>query len=237
MAGKDTNTTVNVDRSCETTSIGIPWLQYAHYRSGFKKRWPTIWHLPIVTNPFAMLANYIKQPEAVLDVGATDRVWEPAIRNLWPGACYRSLDLDRTNRHDYYSFDAVDMRFDLVLCFEVLEHLPPRELLEMIQRCISACKPGHFLAFSVPNLLADSYWMDFTHQTALSFWDLPTLMNYCGLEIVEAARWCTGSARKQFIHRHLFGLLHRALNKDYCQSILVLGKKTCVEQAHSNAKS
>jgi SAM-dependent methyltransferase len=226
MVNGNDNPKVQQDRTTETTPAGISWVQYAHCRKQFKRRWPCVWSLGTVMSPFdIVLSNGIK-PGSILDIGATERVWESKIKALWPNVCYRSLDIDRTNKHDYYSFEDIDMKFDLIICFEVLEHIRPSELVNIIQQCISACKPGQYLLFSVPNLLSDSYWMDFTHQTALSFWDLPTLMSYCGLEVIDGARWFMGSMRKKVIHQYLFYVLHRILNKDFCQSVLMMGRKS-----------
>ncbi len=107
----------------------------------------------------------------------------------------------------------------------MLEHLKPNECQQMIRDCVNVSKPGKFVLFSIPNLLSDSYWMDFTHQTALSFWDLPTLMSFGGLEIVKGARWFRGTTKRRLLHKYLFYPLHRVINKDFSQSILMLGRK------------
>lgn len=213
------------DRSDETTSIGIPWSQYSIARKKFKQRWPSIWHLDIITNPFNEISKLSKTPVEILDVGATEKVWKLRIETKWPEIQYYSLDVDRTTEHDFYDFSEVNTNFDLVICFEVLEHLKPLDCVEMIKKCTAVCKNGQYVVFSVPNLLADTYWLDFTHQTALSFWDLPTLMNLCDLELVTGARWYNGSAKKLLLNRYLLYLLFKSINKDFCHSILMIGRK------------
>jgi SAM-dependent methyltransferase len=210
------------DMSRQSTPAQISWTDYSKSRKIFKKKWPSIWRLPIVTDPFRLISNH---PKSVLDVGATERLWESVIKERWPGTDYRSFDIDRSSIHDYYDFKDINRQFDCVICFEVLEHLAASELIPMIQRCISVCGQGGHLFFSVPNLLSDSFWQDFTHQTALSFWDLPALMHYCGLEILSGARWHRATLKRRLIRRYFLYPLFRAINKDFCQSVLMVGRK------------
>ena len=111
------------DRSHETTPAGIPWSEFGRLRGRFTDRWPTVFHLPLVHDHFALARQHAGPVRSLLDVGATERVHEPNARAAWPDIDYRSLDLDRTNRHDYHDFDEVDRQFDLLTLLEVLEQL------------------------------------------------------------------------------------------------------------------
>ena len=213
------------DRTSETTAAGISWLQYARHRSAFGSRWPSIWHMKIITSFFDDAVAHVGRIASVLDVGATDRVWESEIRRLWPEVDYRSLDIDHTNAHDYYSFDEVDRQFDLVTCFEVLEHVEPKICLEILKDCVDACRPaGHVLA-SVPNVFTPGVHLEFTHQTAFNQLDLVGLLSWMGLEVIDASRAFFGSQRRRFTHQYLLALLHRAMNVDFCRSVVALARK------------
>lgn len=213
------------DRSAETTSAGISWLQFHRARVAVRKRWPNLFKLPIDESPFGGLVRAGAMPASVLDVGATDRVWERPIGLQWPGVQYRSFDIDRTNKHDYHSFDDVQEKFEAVVCFEVLEHVPPTTALEIVRQCVSCLAPGGWMVITVPNVYTPGVQHEFTHQTAYALMDIGGLMNWSGLEVVDASRICLAGSRFRFVHQRLLGAFHRALKVDFCQSIAIVGRK------------
>ena len=213
------------NRSSETSAAGIPWSQFAGHRAIYRRRWPTIWHLPARRSLFAMAKRRGVPAASVLDVGATHRVWENEVRRNWPRADYRSLDLDRSNPHDYYAFEEVDRQFDLVLCFEVLEHLEPADAVSLVQQCRDVCRPGGHLLFSVPNVLTPGVQLEFTHKTAFLYYDLPGLLAWSGLEIVDGCRVTLSGLRTVLLHKYFVHALHRLLRVDYCQMISMLARR------------
>jgi len=213
------------DRSEETTTAGIPWLQFHRHRVEIRKRWPTLWDLETVRDFFANAVSRQIVAECVLDVGATDRVWESTVNRHWSGAEYRSLDIDRTNRHDYYDFREIDREFDLVMCLEVLEHVPPKTGLEIVQNCADACRAGGYVICSVPNVTMPRCQSEFTHVTAINHHDLGAILEWSGLEVLALSRVFLGSTRRYLTHRYPLALLHRALGIDFCPSVVALARK------------
>jgi SAM-dependent methyltransferase len=210
------------DRTSETTAAGISWVQFHAKRRSVRDRYPSIWRLPVISDPFTWIASQTPSVRSALDVGATSRVWEPSIRATWKDVDYRSLDIDRTLPQDYYAFDDVHGEVDLVLIFEVLEHVSPSESLSILEDCKRICRPGGYVAVSVPNILTPGAQLEFTHQTSFSMHDVGALLEWCGLEVVDIVRaWPHG---RRIAHRLLWPL-HRGLQVDYCHSILALARK------------
>lgn len=218
--------TTSTDRTGETTSAGISWLQFHRHRQAVRDRWPSLWDLPVVRSFFALAKAANLEPANVLDVGATDRVWEQPARDLWPGIDYRSLDIDRTNAHDYYDFSEVERPFELVMCFEVLEHVPASVGLQILSDCVRVCAPGGHVLVSVPNVAMPTHQLEFTHATAIGYRDLGALVTWSGLELRTMGRAFLGSSSRLMRHRYLLGSLHRALQLDYCASVVALGRKS-----------
>ena len=214
-----------VDRSNETTLAGVSWLQFARKRVSASARWSSIWQLRALRGMHDVVSLNGAPVQSVLDVGATDRVHEPFVRQRWPGVDYKSFDIDRTNHHDYHDFADIDRQFDLVTILEVLEHVPPKVAVELMAQCAKACRPGGHVLVSVPNVFTPGTQLQWTHVSALDHLDILGLLAWSGLEVVDAARVYLASGRHRFVHQYLLHPLHRLLGVDYAQSVVALGRK------------
>jgi len=199
-----------------------------------RERWASHWDLRVETDHFApleRLAVASRNPDpgvpgvkSVLDVGATDRRHRGAVTQRWPEAEYRSLDVDRTLPHDYHDFRELDRRFDLVMCVEVLEHLPATEVVALLGECVAACRPGGHVYLSVPNCIVPYYQFEFTHQSTFTHQDLGALCRLAGLEVLDMTRSTRGVRRHVRIHR-LLAPWHRLMRTDHCGSITCLARR------------
>jgi SAM-dependent methyltransferase len=74
--------------------------------------------------------------------------------------------------------------YDLIVLFDVLEHIPREETLEMLSTIYNALKPGGVFTVRVPNmasLLADySMHLDFTHQVGFTEFSLIQVLDQVG---------------------------------------------------------
>lgn len=220
-----TDRPTRADRSHETTAAGISWLAFARCRAPFQVRWPSVFDLRLCADHYEPAVGRAIPVRSLLDVGATDRLHESKVRAQWPGVDYRSLDIDRTNAHDYHDFADVEAQFDLVTLLEVVEHVPPDVAVELLAQCFRVCRPGGYVLASVPNVYTPGIQLEWTHLAALHYMDIAGLVAWSGFEVVDLARVYSAGWRQRFVHSRLLHLLHRALAVDYAQSIVVLGQK------------
>lgn len=213
------------DRSNETTAAGVPWVAFSRCREQYRPTWPSVFRMRLVLDHYDLVTRPRLPVRSLLDVGATDRVHEAKARAAWPGLDYRSLDIDRTNRHDYHDFADVDRTFDLVTLLEVLEHVPQKDCIHLVKDCFRACRSGGHLLASVPNIYTPGAQEEMTHVTALHYLDLAGVLAWVGFEVVDAARVYFASRRRRLVHTKLLHPLHRLMGVDYAQSIVVLGRK------------
>ena len=59
---------------------------------------------------------------------------EEKILKKYEGVIYKSMDIDRSVPHDYYSLDEIDEQFDLIILFDVIEHLELEQGVELLSR-------------------------------------------------------------------------------------------------------
>ena len=99
------------------------WGEQFQWREKVHQGFPELWDLKIVRKRLPFVLKYLKDGERVLEIGAFDRSLEGRLKQFRPRILYKSLDIDPTYRHDYTSLEQVDEKFDLVLLFELIEHL------------------------------------------------------------------------------------------------------------------
>jgi len=137
------------------------------------------------------------------------------------------MDIDRTNRHDFYSLDDVNEQFDVVLLFDVIEHLELDEGVQLLQQIRDVLLPEGLLMISVPNVFNPSrFWMDATHKTAYSYEELGGILLSQRFSVREIYRTFHASVPKYLLRRTLLYPLHRALNVDFAKSVLIVAERT-----------
>jgi hypothetical protein len=163
----------------------------------------------------------------ILDIGASDRRMEGRVKDVYPDILYKSMDIDRRTPHDYYTLDDIDEQFDLIILFEVIEHLELEEGVTMLSRLKELLVDGGRLSISTPNIFNPSrFWFDATHKVAYSYEELGGILLGQGFEVLEIYRTFNASIPKYFLRLTLFYPLHRILNVDFAKSIVFLAQKS-----------
>ena len=105
-----------------TSKCGINWSEIKLKREEVKKKYPSVFKVPLVYGTKKKLICEILQGEGghVLDVGGGDRFAEELCQK---GSVYKSMDVDRSRFHDYYTLNDIRENFDLVLLLDIIEHL------------------------------------------------------------------------------------------------------------------
>ena len=109
----------------------IPWSALATEREKVRRRWPAVFDLPVVRRRFPFLAGHLKDGARLLEVGAAERPFDDRLKASFPKLVHRTLDIDPAGGHDFHSLDEITAgkeTFDLVVAWEVIEHLPLEEI-------------------------------------------------------------------------------------------------------------
>lgn len=204
----------------------IDWSNLINYRDQIHERYPRIWDLKLIKRPSWLLKRHLRQGMRILDVGASDRRMEKRVKGVYPDILYKSMDIDRSVPHDYYSLDEIDEQFDLIILFEVIEHLELEQGVEMLSKLYGMLVDGGTLIISTPNVYHPNEFMQtVTHRTAYSYDELGGIVFSQGFEVLEIYRTFHASLLKYFFRLTLFYPLHRILNVDFAKSIVVLAGK------------
>lgn len=202
----------------------MSWQALARAREEVRTRWPDVFALPVVRGRFPFLASFVKPEGSLLDVGAAERPFDARLKASFPDLRHRTLDPDPEGRHDFRSLEEVQETFDLVVAWEVVEHLPMETIPGWLEGLRRVTAPGGRLVLSTPNVFRPGqYWKDATHRTPLVYTDLGALLILAGFEVVSMHRTYHGSwLQYAIVRRSPPGLLFRLWNLDFAQSIVAV---------------
>ncbi len=204
----------------------IDWSKLINYRDQIHTRYPKIWDLKLIKRPSWLLKKLLRPGMRILDVGASDKRMQKRVLDVYSDIRYKSMDVDRTVLHDYYSLDTIGEQFDLIILFEVIEHLELEKGLAMLDQLRKLLVKGGSLIISTPNVYHPSEFMQtVTHKTAFSYEELGGIMLSQGFEVLGIYRCFNASVVKYLLRLTIFYPLHRILNVDFAKSIVVLAER------------
>lgn len=203
----------------------IDWSAIKRGRDSTKGMFPRVLKVPIIEDARRKACDLLPGGGALLDVGAHDRNLEAFMRQAGMQAVYRSYDPDRTLPHDYHSLDEIRETFDVIVVFEVIEHLSVAEVIDLAARLRGLLKEGGSLLISTPNVFHPTiFWRDCTHRTGFRYNEVVGIlqsMGYGGFEVYRVARMSLKDRITIFFYKPLIKLL----NMDFAGRILVVARK------------
>ncbi len=202
------------------------WSRLFEQRDRVHEKYPDIWNLQILRKRVPLMVRTIRDGEKILDIGASSRALEKRLRQHFPGMAYKSMDIDRERFHDFYSLDAIDESFDVILLFEVIEHLDLEEGMSLLEKIYGFLNPGGRLILTTPNIFNPSrYWRDATHRVAYCYDELGGLLLAHHFRIQAMYRTYNDAFLRYFFRVYVMSRLHRYLGIDFAKSILIVAEK------------
>lgn len=205
---------------------GVSWSKLFEYRVKMHERYPDIWDLKLVRKRLSFILKHIRDGDKVLEIGAFTRGLEMGIKKHLPHILYKSMDIDREGTHDYYSLDEIEEMFDVVLLFEVIEHLDLDKGIAMIERLHTLLTPGGRLILSTPNTFKPGqFWRDATHRVAYCYDELGGLLLSRNFKIKGMYRNYNDAFLRYIFRVYVVSPLHRLMGIDFARSIFIVAEK------------
>jgi 2-polyprenyl-3-methyl-5-hydroxy-6-metoxy-1,4-benzoquinol methylase len=202
------------------------WRAFYQQRQTVRRRYRTVFHLPIRKRPTEIIFANLRTGIRVLDVGASTRSLGEKMKERVPSLTYKTMDIDRTQQHDYYSLSEIRETFDLITLIEVIEHLPFENGLNMLRELTGLLNPGGKIIVTTPNLHHPSrYWCDCDHRTPYEYQNLGAVLLEAGFDLDGLYRTYNDQFLRRFIRRYLTSHLHRYLDLDFADTIVAVGVK------------
>jgi len=221
-------TPVAVDTRSRRTPPGgeveISWSDlYAHRRAAAARFGKSVFRLPLVKRVREVLLSNVRDGDQVLEVGAGQRLMRKVLVARYPRTVYESLDIDPRGEHDYRRLDEIREPYDVVMAFEVVEHLELQAIPRWLGQLRSILRPGGKLLLSTPNTYyPPAYLRDATHRTALCYDELAGMAEAAGLHVERVVRVYHDPIHRMLLRRYLFGWLFRLIGIDFARQIVVV---------------
>lgn len=203
----------------------VSWSELTRWRSECHGRFGTIHDLRVVElGP--VMQELVGDSRKVLDVGAgVDQPFhETASRG---GARYFTMDTDPLGDFDFERPSDVpdDLRFDLAVANQVLEHLLISEAVGLVRGIADVLAPGGRFAATVPNASHPiRQWGDATHVTAWPVFDLYGLFRLAGFEVDILARYGKRKQSSNPFRRLIVSIVAEEFRMDWEDSILIVAR-------------
>jgi hypothetical protein len=207
-------------------NVQSEWSSLFSHRDRIHKRFPEVWDIPLVKKRSHLLRGLLREGINLLDVGAGMKGMKAEIENLGFKLTYKSMDIDSSNIHDYYDISTIQEKFDVILMFEVIEHMSLQAGLDLLKRLHAITNDKGIIILSTPNIFNPARYMrDATHQTFYAYDELCGLLNIAGFEIQDVYRSYNDAFHRYLVKVCLLGWLFRFLGIDYAYSIFAVGEK------------
>jgi 2-polyprenyl-3-methyl-5-hydroxy-6-metoxy-1,4-benzoquinol methylase len=202
------------------------WSNFYAFRREIRKRYPSVYSLKIKKKIFNIISEEIGENYRILDVGASGKILREKILQQFPSAIYKSMDIDTCGQHDYYSLDAISESFDLIILSEVIEHIEFNNGLILLRRLWDLLNDSGRIIVSTPNLHhPNRYWQDPDHKTPYHYDVIGGSLLSVGFKIDSMHRIYNDQFMKRFFRMYLASCVHKYLDIDFAESIVVTAKK------------
>jgi predicted SAM-dependent methyltransferase len=184
----------------------------------------------IKSDVYKKIMQTIHNNKKILDIGAGNRNFKDLLDTMGLNYIYRSLDIDKTNTHDFHSIEEINEKFDYVLLFNLLEHLSFETGLKYLSKAQDILENSGSIIIAIPNIWHPNHmWRcDITHTKPYPYQDLYALLTFMGFREIEMFRIYHRPFKlsiKKFILNKLKILLHEIMEMDYAKDFLIIAKK------------
>ena len=202
--------------------ITASWYGLYEFRKKIRQKFPDFWRIKVVKKPLQVIKPYLDNNSRVLDVGSGSRRLEAKLKGLYPGIEYRSMDIDQRKFHDYYSLDDIKETFNIILLFEVIEHLSFNEGVTILKKTRDLLSPGGRLILTTPNVYHPNRYWEYSHRVSYRYDEIGGLLTALGYRIEHIYRIYNDAVIQRFFRMHLMAPVHHYFNIDFARSIALV---------------
>lgn len=188
------------------------------------------WHSEDLCEVEQVILSKVESCNAILDVGAGDLRVKRKIQNAGFNGEYHTQDIGEEFVYTYKDLDQIDRTYSVILCLDVIEHLPVFQGLELIHTLSNLLVTNGVLIIQTPNArcIRNPLISDMTHLHCYNLSDLWAYLTCMNFD-VEGFRVCFEPDKLKFPD-NIISLISkysitRFLGLDYSDNIIVFATK------------
>jgi SAM-dependent methyltransferase len=201
------------------------WSRFYSYREEIRSVYPSVYKLKIKKKLLDLIVEELKKGNKILDVGAYNRSLGEKIINKISPITYKTMDIDKTQPHDYYSLNEISESFDMIILSEVIEHLEFNEGITLLKRLLDLLNSGGKIIISTPNLHHPNRYWDSDHKTPYRYDEIGGALLSVGFKVDKIYRIYNDQFFRRVFRIYAASHLHRYLDVDFAKSIVVVASK------------
>ena len=203
------------------------WSDFYALRKEIRKMYPAVYDLQIKRKLLEVVAEELGNNDLVLEVGASDRNFGKKLKDSFPMITYRSMDIDTSLPHDYYTLDGITETFDIIILAEVIEHLEFSEAILLLKRLNRLLNDKGKIIITTPNIHhPNRYWQDPDHKTPFSYEVIGAALLATGYRIGRICRIYNDQLFRRLFRIYITSCLHRYLKLDFANSVVAVAQKS-----------
>ncbi len=178
---------------------------------------------PVTADRDGLICRHIPQNARVLEIGAGDRPFLPELQRRGFTGRFYTMDIDRRQRHDFYSVSEISGFYDAVIMREVAEHLERPLFYEYLEKIAEVLSPAGILALTTPNPWCPGWmWADYTHISPWPPADMIGILGEFGFgatiyRVIWPSRWL-------WLKRLYWAVHSRFYDVDFAGSYVAIGR-------------
>ncbi len=216
------NSKVRKMKDVELSVQTFSWSTFYAHRKEIRKLFPSVYKLKLRKKLLDVVLEEVSGAESILDVGASSRLLGEKIKVKFSSASYKTMDIDRANKHDYYSIGEIKEKFDIIVLSEVIEHIEFSDGIKLLGDLRGLLKSGGRLVVSTPNLNHPNRYWDSDHRTPYRYEEIAGALLSVGYKVKKIYRTYNDQFFKRFVRIYLMAWLHRYLDVDFARSVIVV---------------
>lgn len=124
-----------------------------------------------------LIKKEIKNNSSILDIGAGNKNFKNLLKNK-KIVSYKSMDIDKSHKHDFYSIKTVKGSFDIALMLDVIEHIDIPTFYEYLKKINKVLKNNSTVIIRFPNVFALGSYQNFdsTHKQLWPYFDVCSIL-------------------------------------------------------------
>ncbi len=202
------------------------WSALYKTRREIQRQFPDFWDLAVRKKHIDIVLDEVRDGDSILDIGSSTR----ELRQRLIDACgrtvaYKSMDIDRETKQDFYSIDDIKERFNVVFLFEVIEHLSFEDGLQLLSSIHDLLLPDGKLILTTPNAFHPNRYWEYSHKVTYRYDEIGGILISLGFKVKSIFRIYNDAFFRRLFRLWVAAPLHKYLCVDFAKSILVVATR------------